>query len=279
MIQMFLSGFCILCLLLTVFPVTDGNAADDSAGAAHKDWRVSAGAGLILAPSFTGARDYSFFAVPDIRVAYKDRFFANVRDGIGYAVVREEGLYIGPVVSYDFSRTEKNGGSVFQLAGGRNNGLQGMGDVPGTVSLGVFAEYNLQPYKFKLQVNKGVTGHEGVLAEAKVLYGGVLTYNGPPLIYAFGPHVKYGNQTYTNAYWGVSPEQSARSGLEQYHANAGIISYGVGGFALLPVTKTISVSLFAGYDRLAPPVSNSPLVKVRGSENQAATGVTVNYGF
>jgi outer membrane protein len=268
-----------MCLLLTVFPDAEGNAAEDATGESQKEWRVSAGTGLILAPAFVGARDYSFFAVPDIRVSYKDRFFANVRDGIGYAVIREEGLFIGPVITYDFSRTEKNGGSFFQLAGSRNNGLQGMGNVPGTISLGVYAEYNLHPYKFKLQMNKGVTGHEGTLVEAKALYGGVRTYNGPPLIYAFGPHVKFGNQTYTNAYWGISPEQSAHSGLVQYHANAGIISYGVGGFALLPVTKSISVSLFAGFDRLAPPVANSPLVQVRGSENQAAIGLTVSYGF
>lgn len=253
--------------------------ASEPPGKIQKEWKVSAGAGLILAPAFTGARDYSFFAVPDIRVAYKDEFFANVRDGIGYAVIRRDGLFIGPVATYTFSRKEKNGGTIFQLAGSRNNALQGMGDVPGTVSLGAFAEYNLKQYRFKLQVNQGVTGHEGLFAEAKVNYSGVITYNGPPLIYSFGPNIKFGNSTHTNAYWGVTSEQAARSGLEQYRAAAGILSYGVGGFALLPVTKTISVSLFAGYDRLASPVTNSPLVQVRGSVNQVATGLSLSYGF
>jgi outer membrane protein len=99
------------------------------------------------------------------------------------------------------------------------------------------------------------------------------------VIYSFGPHIKFGDQKFTNAYWGISPEQSARTGLDQYHADAGITAYGVGAFALMPLTKSVSVSLIAGYDRLAAPVANSPLVKERGSENQAIGGLFVSYGF
>lgn len=265
--------------IVLLVPISSLYAADSSDGRTQKDWNVSAGAGLIVAPAFAGAREYSLLAVPDIRVSYKDIFFANIRDGVGYAVLNRGGWRVGPVLSYAFSRSEKNGGNIFRVAGGGSTALEGMGDVPGTVSLGGFAEYSLKPYKVKLHLHKGVTGHEGVVGEASVTYGGVLTYNGPPLIYSFGPHIKFGDQKYTNAYWGISPEQSARTGLVQYHADAGVTAYGINAFALLPWTKSVSVTAIAGFDRLTPLVAHSPLVQVRGTENQAFGGMFVNYGF
>jgi outer membrane scaffolding protein for murein synthesis (MipA/OmpV family) len=254
-------------------------AAEPMARDSGQGWKFSVGSGLIVAPAFTGAKTYSLLAVPDIRVAYKDLLFVNVRDGIGYAAINQDGWRIGPVVSYTFRRSEKEGGSIFRIAGGGKNALQGMGDVDGTVSVGGFVEYAFKPYKAQLHLHKGVTGHEGFAAEGRISYGGVLIYNGPPLIYSFGPHIKFGDQKLVNAYWGISPEQSERTGLAQYHGDAGITAYGVTAFALMPLSKTASLSLIAGYDRLAPPVTNSPLVRERGSENQGICGLFVSYGF
>lgn len=245
----------------------------------QSDWNVSAGTGLIVAPAFTGAKSYSLLAVPDIRVAYKNIFFVNVRDGIGYAVINQDGWRVGPVATYAFSRSEKGGGSIFKIAGGDKSALQGMGDVNGTVSLGGFVEYSLNPYKFQLHLHKGISGHEGFVAEGRVGYGGVLTGYGPPLIYSFGPHIRFADQKFINAYWGVSEQQSARSGLDRYRANAGITSYGFDFFALVPLTSSISASIIAGFDRLAPVVADSPLVRVRGAENQAVGGLFVSYRF
>ena len=271
--------FILYLVLMVMLSSTHVCATESGERDAQKEWKVSVGGGLIVAPAFSGARNYNLLAVPDLRIAYKDLFFANVRDGIGYAVVNGDGWRIGPVVTYTFSRSEKDGGSVFRVAGSRNNALQGMGDVPGTVSLGGFVEYTLKPYKLKLHLHKGVAGHEGLVAEARVSYGGTLVYAGPPLIYSIGPHIRYGDQVFTNAYWGITPERSARSGLEQYHAVAGITAYGINGFAMTSLTKSVSVSLIAGFDRLAPTVTNSPLIRSRGTENQAMSGFFISYGF
>jgi len=272
--------FLILVLFVAaLIPQNHATAAETEADKIQKEWQLSAGAGLIVAPAFTGAKTCNLLAVPDIRITYKELFFANVKDGIGYAVINRDGWRVGPVLTYTFSRSEKDGGSPFRIAGGNSNALQGMGDVSGTVSLGGFAEYSLKPLKVKLSLHKGITGHEGVAGEAGISYGGVVTHNGPPLIYSFGPHVKFGDQNYTNAYWGISTEQSQRSGLERYHADGGITAYGVNAFAMVPWTKAVSVSVIAGFDRLAPPVTNSPLVRIRGAENQALGGLFLSYGF
>ncbi len=277
---MHIARFLLLVLFISIMiPHAHVTAAEPEANTIQKAWHISAGAGLIVAPAFTGAKTYNLLAVPDIRITYKDIFFANVKDGVGYAVIHSDGWRVGPVVTYTFSRSEKDGGSPFRVAGGSSTALQGMGDVPGTVSLGGFVEYSLKPYKATLRLQKGLTGHEGVVGEAGVSYGGTLTHNGPPLIYSVGPQVKFGDQNYTNAYWGITPEQSLRSGLEQYHAAGGITAYGVNVFALVPWTKAVSFSVIAGFDRLAPPVANSPLVHVRGAENQFLGGLLLSYGF
>jgi outer membrane protein len=270
----------LLCLLLSLlFTTAYARAAETDERYPQKDWKVSVGAGLILAPAFTGAKEYSLMAVPDIRVTYKNLFFANIRDGVGYAVFNRDDWRIGPVVTYTFSRSENRGGNIFKIAGSSDNSLQGMGDVPGTLSLGGFVEYSLKPYKLHLHVHKGVTGHYGLAAEARASYGGTLKVGGTPLIYSFGPHVKFGDRNYTNAYWGVSPEQSSRSGLTPYTASGGLTAYGINGFAMLPLMKSVSVSLIAGFERLAPPVTNSSLIRSRGSQNQALSGLSITYEF
>ncbi len=266
-------------VLLTILSAAYCRAAESGGGRKQKEWQVSVGAGLLAAPLFAGAKNYTLRALPDLRIAYKDLFFANLRDGIGYAAFNREGWRLGPVVTYVFPRYEKEGDSVLRIAGGSSNALQGMGDVPGTLFLGGFVEYFRKPYKLHLHLHKGVTGYEGMVAEGRVSYVSTLNLAGSPLVYAFGPQVRYGDQAYTNAYWGITPEQSARSGLERYHADGGITAYGVNAFAMTSLTKEISVSFIAIFDRLAPLVANSPLIRFRGTENQAMGGVFIGYGF
>ena len=274
------SRLLMLCLILMViYPGADARAGESREQESVREWNVTVGSGLIVAPAFTGARKYNLLAVPDLRIAYKDLFFANMRDGIGYAVLNQDGWRIGPVASYAFSRLEKDGGSLFRIAGDGKSALKGMGDVPGTISLGGFVEYSFKPYKVQLHLHKGITGHEGLVAEGKINYGGILIFNGPPVIYSFGPHIRFGDKAFTNAYWGINQEQSSRTGLEQYNADAGITVYGVSAFVLMPLTKSVSASVIAGLDRLAPTIAHSPLVRVRGSENQAIGGLFVSYGF
>ena len=264
---------------LLLFPISPVRGAAPATEKAPQDWRVSIGTGLLVAPAFTGARDYGLLAVPDLRVTYKELFFANVRDGIGYALLHGEGWRLGPMLTYAFPREEEEGGSIFRVAGRSNDALQGMGDVDGTTSFGGFVEYSLPPYRVRFHLQQGVNGHHGLVAETRVSYGGAVTYNGPPLIYSLGPHIKFGDQRYINAYWGVNSQQSAHSGLDTYHADAGLIAYGINAFTRLPLTKALSVSLLAGVDRLAPLVADSPLIRVRGAENQIMGGIFISYGF
>jgi outer membrane scaffolding protein for murein synthesis (MipA/OmpV family) len=82
-----------------------------------------------------------------------------------------------------------------------------------------------------------------------------------------------------NSYFGITPEQSALSGLDSFEADSGIVSYGLSATALMPLTDNVSVNLFTNFKRLSENASNSPLVKERGSKNQAFIGLATAYRF
>ena len=242
------------------------------------DWNITLGAGAIYAPAFVGSKDYQLMAFPDLKVEYKDLFFASVAEGLGYNIVHEKGWRAGVIAKYGFER-KQNGKNPFAIAGDDTNALRGLGNIDGTLELGGFLEYSFEPISYKVELRQGVGGHEGFIGETSLNYVGSIDRFGPPMFYAIGPRAVFASSNYNNTYYGIDAVQSANSGLNRYHADAGWVSYGIGGFISLPVSNSVSLSAFGGYDRLGDEAASSPLIKQRGSKNQFASGLSVNYQF
>ena len=245
-------------------------------------WQADVGAGAIYAPAFQGSNDYQFMAVPNIAVKYKDQFFASVQDGIGYNAIRADGWRAGPLVKYNFGRQE-DGENPFRVAGNKTNALRGLGDVDGTLELGGFVEYSWREWSAKVEARQGVGGHESFVSDLSANYTTdihkAFYTEGPPFILSVGPRVTLVGDDFNQTYYGVDAGQSVRSGLVQYKADGGLLSYGVGAAAILPITDKVSTTLIAGYDRLSGDAADSPLVQQRGSEDQVTVGLFVSYTF
>jgi MipA family protein len=241
-------------------------------------WSFTVGAGMVYAPVYLGADSYALSALPNIRITYADKFFFSINDGVGYNVINQGGWRIGPIGRYDFGRSE-DGDSPFRIAGEKTDDLRGLGDIDGTVELGGFLEYSFDRFTAKVELRQGVNGHEGFVGDAEVRYSQEITGLGRPIILSVGPNLKFAGSNYNGAYFGIDAGQSARSGLARYDAGAGVVSYGVGGAVIVPIRDAISMAVFAGYNRLASEAADSPLVKTRGSNNQAAIGISVGYAF
>jgi len=252
--------------------------AQANTGASTGNWTMDVGAGLIYAPAFSGADTYQLMAVPDVRVKYRDSFFASMQEGIGYQFALLPDLKAGLLAKYDFGRDEDND-NAFRIAGNQSNALRGLGDVDGTVELGGFMEYDYKPFTSRLEVRQGVGGHEGLLADASVNYVGRTTAFAQPLMFGFGPRLTLADSNYMNTYYGIDATQSANSGLGAYEADGGVLSYGVGGFMRMPVTEKIAANAFAQYERLGSEAADSPLVEERGSANQFVLGMGLSYRF
>lgn len=240
-------------------------------------WQYTVGGGVLIAPNYVGDDDYQISALPNVQIKYNDKFFASVQEGVGYNSLQNENWRIGPIVKYNFGRDE-DGEGPFQIAGDTND-LEGLGDVDGTVELGGFAEYTINPISAKVELLQGFSGHEGFIANFDVKYKGQTTLGQRPVFFSFGPEMTFADSNYHNAYYGVDPGQAAASGLSQYNADAGILSYGIGGTTIVPITPDIAAVFLANYGRLGSESADSSLVEQRGSANQGTIGAFVNYSF
>jgi outer membrane scaffolding protein for murein synthesis (MipA/OmpV family) len=259
-------------------PIPPAALAGDPPAKTPMGWRFRVGAGALYAPAFLGSNDYQIIAFPNVKVEFKDLFFASVKDGVGYNVINSNGWRVGPLVKYVFERNEDDS-NPFRVGGDKSTALKGLGTVDATLECGGFAEYTYKPFAYKVELRQGINGHNGMIGEASINYAGAVTGFGPPIFYAVGPRATFADSDYINAYFGIDQTQSANSGLERYDAGGGLVSYGVGGFMSMPLYGPVSVSVFGGYDRLGNEVADSPLVRQRGSENQFAIGMSVTCKF
>ncbi|MFN3700168.1 MAG: MipA/OmpV family protein [Alphaproteobacteria bacterium] len=241
-------------------------------------WNFSIGTGTIVSPVYLGDNSYQFMAVPNFRVTYGDKFFASVQEGIGYNYLQNENWRIGPLARYDFGRDE-DGRSPFQLNGRKTNDLRGLGDVDGTLELGGFVAYSIHPVTMKVEMLQGIGGHEGFIGSADLSYSGQADISGQAVRYSVGPDIKFAGKKFHETYFGVNASQSAASGLTQYSPDSGVLHYGFGGSAIVPITDNFSAVLFSNYRRLGDEASDSSLVSQRGSSNQFVNGLFVNYNF
>ena len=240
--------------------------------------KFTLGAGAIYMPAFVGSKDYQTMAFPNIKMEYKGRFFASLFEGVGYNIIYNERWHAGPIMKYNLGRTEGDDNPL-RIAGKKTNTLRGLGDVHATLELGGFVEYNFKPFSYKLELRQGVGGHKGLIVETGLNYIGFTKRLGKPIMYSFGPHAIFADSNYNNAYFGINQTQSANSGLAKYNAGSGLVSYGIEGFAVISVSKSISVGVFGGYDRLGSVATDSPLIRERGNENQFMGGLRTTYEF
>lgn len=243
-------------------------------------WQVTLGAGSLHAPTYEGDDDYAVSILPNIQFNYADRFFASVQDGAGYNWIQSESLSAGPIGRVRFSRKD-DGDQSFAVSGAGTSDLVGLGDVDTSFELGGFLRYRSGPWSAGAELRQAVSGHEGLALDLNAGAGGVITGFGPPIIWSAGPRVKIVDESYNAAYFGVTPAQSAGSGLPVYEAGGGAARYGVGALGLIPLDRDFkwSVVTFAGYDRLTGDSGDSPLVTLRGDADQFSAGVFISYTF
>ena len=239
-------------------------------------WTANAGAGVMYSPAYVGSDHYQLSAVPDVSVKYEDKFFAGVRDGVGYNVVNQNGLRAGPIARYDFGRDD-DGDKFLRLSGDKADRINGMGDVDGAPELGGFVAYDInEAITAKGEVRQAIGGHEGLVGDLSADYHTQIGGLPMPVYFSAGPRMKIASEDYQDEYFGVDAGQSARTGLGTYDPDGGIVSYGVGTSLTVPLTERIRTTAFAGYDRLGEESGDSPIVE---SRNQGTIGASIGYAF
>lgn len=268
-----MKNFCLTGIgVLMIASVVPAHAQD------AQDWSFSVGAGALVTPTYQGDDAYQVLVVPDIRVTYKNRFFVSVREGARYNAVKTERWRAGPIAKIDFGRDD-DGSSPFRVDGGDADDLRGLDTIDAAIELGGFVTYHANPIEVRAELRQAVGGHEGMVGNLSLDYKGKAQLMKQALIYSLGPEVRFADSNYHDAYFGVNATESSASGLAQYDADAGILSYDFGGSVIVPVTDQLSTVLFANYSYLGDEAAESSLVEERGSAHQGTAGVSVNYTF
>lgn len=136
--------------------------------------------------------------------------------------------------------------------------LTGLPDVDATFELGGKVRYATPTFDVFAAARRGVNGHKGTVAEL-----GVDAYWQPnsKLTVSAGPRVNIANTRYMDAYFGVSPQASATSGLAAFDADSGLKSTGFEVNANYQLTKYWSIVGDLRYDKFDDRVTDSPIVQ------------------
>jgi outer membrane scaffolding protein for murein synthesis (MipA/OmpV family) len=274
----------IAATLLVILPVSvfaqdaGENAAEDTFAGHGIFFTVSGG--LVSAPSFLGSGQASVYALPNISVAIGDRLNVSLLDGVSYDVYKDDNLTAGAAFTYDFGREDSPSGHTLLLSSVPNSEIAGLGDIEETAEVGGYIEYNYGNMQATLEIRKGVDGgHDGIVGDVDVTYNAPVEIFGKQSDISFGPTASFSDDNYASTFFDVSPAQSAVSGISEYDAEGGLMSYGLHASAYVPLNQNVALVGFAAFDQLTGDVGDSSIVQERGTEEQVTAGLILNYNF
>lgn len=230
-------------------------------GQTLSDWDVMVGAGAIYAPKFEGSDEFEIVPVPVISAT-----FGRVR-------VDPDGLTVNVLESNGFKFT-LNGG--YEFGGGRKESdsrhLRGLGDVDAGGIVGVQVSYEMGPMEFYAKMEKTIGGSESLLGEV----GANVSHHVDRFILSAGASATFADDNHMDSYFGVTAAQSARSGLRQYNANAGLKRFDLEASVTYLATENWFVQGQAGVGFLTGDAKDSPIVQ---DHVQPSAMLLVGYKF
>jgi outer membrane scaffolding protein for murein synthesis (MipA/OmpV family) len=170
------------------------------------------------------------------------------------------------VIHLDFGRDESDSPK-----------LRGLGDVGTSFELGGYVGYRAGPYRLRLQFRQDIAnGHNGMIVDARASSS---LARGANWEISGNMEITWASANYMNAFYGVTPLQSARSGLPVYRAHAGLHDVSLNFIGTYSLSEKWSLLGTMGLSRLLNSAADNPLVAQRGSPNQAQIAGFVIYSF
>jgi outer membrane scaffolding protein for murein synthesis (MipA/OmpV family) len=256
--------------LAAVLVSSSAAAADIDAGSSSSSPDLQAGGFVIVAPKYDGSKEYEVTGLPIIvpsGYGIGDDGLIQLRgpDDLRLRAFQLNGFEAGPLVGWRFDRDQNDSAR-----------LRGLGDVDGGFVVGGYAAYRTGSFMPFISYHQQVSGDDtgslirfGVEAKAPVAYSLSLTTT---------VGASYANADYMEAYFSVTPAQSAASsaGLPAYEADAGIKDVYFGVTTDVPLARDWSLKLSGRYSRLVGDAADSPIVE---NENQFYGGLGLTYRF
>lgn len=247
------------------------------------DWSITLGLGVFYGAEYEGSDESETMVAPNIEVVWRDRIFLNL-EGIGINYYRNDSIVLNAAVSQGDDREES-----------LNASLNGLGDIDTSTTITLGAEIELGLFISNVDLIRHIGGTDGtqvIVGLETVLPLRILTGNFDvanmelegetedlliigPLVTA-GLTADWGDNDYTSGFFSVNAEQSLRSGLPQYTAEAGFRSLNFELGVLYPVSKSWIAQGLVGYSKLIGDAEGSPIVK---ANDDIIFGGFISYQF
>lgn len=239
------------------------------AAAQGRDRLITLGPGAQIYPRYPGADSYSVNPMPvfDLRREGEPIDFEAPDEGAGFGLLgRDSPIDFGPAIQFQGKRRERDVGAA-------------VGNVPFTVEAGAFVEAWLgESFRLRAEGRRGLGGHDGWLGD---LSADLIARGGTTTIFSIGPRLRWADDRYHDAYFGVTPAVAARTGLAAFDPGSGI--YAAGGAASARHQfgggDRWGAHLYVRYDRLIGDAADSPIVAGFGSRDQYGAGIALSYTF
>ncbi len=210
------------------------------------DTAIRVGAVVLSGQRYQGASEQKVSAVPGIFLHASNGLFADPLNGIGYSFDPAGDLNYGVRINLETGRSVETTLPGFEKINARANP-------------GAFANYTVND---KLTLRSALRLGMGEGAEGSLLHlgGSYKVFQAGFFGVSLNASLKYADSKYMQSYFGVTPAQSAASGLKAYQPGAGFAAAKVGLTAGTPLSRQIFVFSNLSLQRLLGDAANSPIV-------------------
>lgn len=233
-------------------------------GPVEGDGAGTIGAVVIGAPRYAGSDERGWLVLPSIDYRWKNGWFAGLSNGVGYLFPSRPDMQYGLRITADIGRNES-----------RSDALTGMGSIHPRAEAGAFFNYFPTREVFLTSSLRYGAGNDwnGLQVDLGAGYTTPLT---PQLRGNFGVAATYVNGAYMQAYFGVTPQQSASSGYAVYTPGAGFRDVRLNASLVYAIDARWALTGALTVGALQSGAKDSPIV----FEPTVVTGiVAVSYGF
>ncbi|WP_168787524.1 MipA/OmpV family protein [Paraburkholderia aromaticivorans] len=222
------------------------------------DWKISIGPGMYVFPKFPGSSQLQVLPFPQQDISWKDRLFSQGPDVLGINVLRAGNYHLGMSVSFDFQSRSSSDDAR----------LRGLPDVHYGPKLRLFADYTWWAFTGAVAAYQDIAGTgQGLTATADLFVSAPLGN----LLISMGPGLTWGNATYTHTLFGITPQESAATGLPHYDTASGLRDFHFNTNATYQINRHWSANVAAVVGRLERYAAGSPITERRLDLNGTAS--------
>lgn len=222
--------------------------------------RTTLGVGVASGPGYQGSDDNRTVVLPIISIE-RGRFFADLRNGVGYKLIDESAVEVGASLAF--------------MPGYRRRDVPtGLDRLSNGAGARAFTALKLGGLKATIGATQAIdSGTRGLLADASLAYPLVLS---PKVMIVPAVGATWGDRKYNDRYFGVTNAEAARSSLPSYRLGAGFKDVSASATGIYRVNARVSLSTTLALTRLVGDAADSPMVAHK-TRPQAIVSAAYNF--